>query len=114
MEMPAVLIKGTHTNQGLFAIRRGPLVLCADEALNPKLRPITMAGLNANAASELKPARRTGTGAIRERVFAAPGFMLERQNGGAVKPVPRTVFLIPFAEAGATGGRYSVWLRAPS
>lgn len=114
MEMPAVLIKGTHTNQGLFAIRRGPLVLCADEALNPKLRPITMAGLNANAASELKPARRTGTGAIRERVFAAPGFMLERQNGGAVKPIPRTVFLIPFAEAGATGGRYSVWLRAPS
>ena len=35
--MPAVLIKGTDSNEGLVAIQRGPLVLAFDARLNPGL-----------------------------------------------------------------------------
>lgn len=114
MAMPATLVRGTYGNAGLVAIRRGPLVLCADEDLNPKLRPIALAGLGADAAAKLRRSRITGTGEVRPNVFAAPGFMLQRAPDGSVRRVPRTVYLVDFASAGAGGGRYSVWLRSPT
>ena len=106
MSMPAVAIPGKHTNAGLVAIRRGPLILCADEDLNPKLKPISLAGIDSDAAAKLKSARQTGTGEVRERVFAVPGFMLSSAGY-----IPRTVYLTDFASAGANGGTYAVWLR---
>ncbi|MGQ9697871.1 MAG: glycoside hydrolase family 127 protein [Armatimonadota bacterium] len=105
MSIPAVLIRGQHTNAGLAAVRRGPVVLCADEDLNPKIRPISQAAIDTDAVAKLRPARQTGTGEVRERVFALPGFML-RSTGATA----HTLYLTDFASAGANGGAFTVWL----
>jgi hypothetical protein len=97
------LIRGDHTNVGKAALAWGPYILAYDTAENPGLPapalvgfadtgdqpPVTLAG----QAGE--PLRFTG----RVRTVRSPE--------------PVTAIFKPFTEAGATGGRYSVWLRAP-
>jgi DUF1680 family protein len=102
------LVIGNHLNQGKVALCYGPLVLAADEAAH------AAESLNLNMVAIAKPDRaalavtpepapvefKTWPGAQVYRINA-----VTRREG---KPI--SVRLVPFADAGMTGGRYKVWL----
>ena len=110
---PRVVV-GDHKNQGKVAVLYGPLVLAADEALlgatNRSLNAISAAGTNL-AALGVRPEPapdvvKSWPGAQVFRVNA-----IARKRAGSLKPgTPLQVRLIPFADAGANGTRYKVWL----
>lgn len=93
-------LTGEHTNQGRTALTWGPIVLAYDEKRNPGLPSIHSVGVP--AATGLK-------------LTADPGEPLEFSGSLRVteETAPKPATFVPFAEAGATGGRYQVWLRGP-
>lgn len=110
---PRVVV-GDHNNQGKVAVLYGPLVLAGDEALlgaaNRSLNAVSAAGAKLGALDvtpEPAPAS----------VKSWPGAQVFRINAIARRPVgglkagaPLQVRLIPFADAGGSGGLYKVWL----
>jgi DUF1680 family protein len=96
----ASVVTGTHGNANRAALRWGPFVLAYDGKKNP--------GLPLPAALEFVD-------------FGKPPFTLQPGDALAFralmrsvrKPEPFNVNFVPFAEAGAEGGVYRVWLRAP-
>jgi hypothetical protein len=102
------LVVGDHLNQGKIAFCYGPLVLAADEALlaadGQSLNTVAIAKPDLAALSvtpEPAPAEfKTWPGAQVFRVNA-----VTRRDG---KPV--SIRLIGFADAGASGARYKIWL----
>jgi DUF1680 family protein len=110
---PRVVV-GDHKNQGKVAVLYGPLVLAADEALlgatNRSLAAISAAEMNLAAlgiAPEPAPAAfKSWPGA---QVFRVN--VIARKRTGSLKPgAALQVRLIPFADAGATGASYKIWL----
>lgn len=93
---PQRMIPGQHGNQGRAALVYGPFVLAFDTALNPGLEMPSLLGL-----ADERLQRRPGT-----LEFVA-------QVKSLREPAPRPAVFVPFANAGATGGRYQIWLRAP-
>jgi DUF1680 family protein len=95
------LVMGEHSNAGLAALVYGPLVLAYDEGKNPGLPPADSLAL-------------VDAGDPPFRVSSGPGEPLafEARVRSARDPQPRPAVFIPFAEAGADGSRYRVWLRA--
>jgi DUF1680 family protein len=107
-EMPALLIKGKHTDQGLVAVQRGPLVLAFDERLNPGLSATSVTPVvESDGTLKLTPA--TDPQGLAAHVFLGQGLTSNAVNE---KAAPRTVPLVwtSFAEAGQTGSSYAVWL----
>ena len=95
-QQPQQLIIGQHGNQGRAALGYGPFVLAYDAALNPTLETPNLLGL------------------VNEPVQRRPGTLeFVAQVRSLRQPEPRPAVLVPFANAGATGGRFQVWLRAP-
>ncbi|HWD18563.1 MAG TPA: beta-L-arabinofuranosidase domain-containing protein [Verrucomicrobiae bacterium] len=94
---PSVIV-GDHKNQGKAVLCYGPLILAADQALDPALDSATLAGTNLatlSIQSQLAPASaRTWPAA---RVYSANAL-----NG--------KIRLLPFADAGEAGSTYKVWL----
>jgi hypothetical protein len=96
----ASVLAGTHGNTGRAALRWGPFVLACDEKRNP--------GLPLPAA----------LGFVE---FAKPPFALQPGDTlafvarvrSARRAGPIAAAFVPFADAGADGGVYRVWLRAP-
>lgn len=107
---PRVVI-GDHLNQGKVALKYGPLVLCADEALQPaqvkSLASLTIANPDLTAlAVTAEPAP--------DRLKTWPGAQVFRVKTQDRKTgAPMDVRLIPFADAGGTGTGYKVWLPLP-
>jgi hypothetical protein len=110
---PRVVV-GDHKNQGKVAVLYGPLVLAADEALlgatNRSLKAVSAAGTNLAALAVMpEPAPdavKSWPGAEVFRVNA-----LARKSTGSLKAgAPLQVRLVPFADAGANGTAYKVWL----
>jgi DUF1680 family protein len=103
LTMPMALraIAGIHGNRGKVAFARGPLILAADEALNPDA-PI---GSFAIPATELdRPTGRLiGSHGGSTRATRTP------HSPGSVNEV-FTLQLVSFAEAGTTLAPYQVWL----
>ena len=97
----ASVILGTHGNAGRAALQWGPFVLAYDEARNPGLPSAAAVGL-----TELAKPAFTLKAADDALEFVAS---VRGRREGEVK----TATLVPFAEAGAAGGTYRVWLRAP-
>jgi len=107
LKLAPQIVVGDHLNQGKAAVCYGPLVLAADEALLPANQTLsTLALPNADLAAlavtvAAAPAgRQTWPGAMIFKVNATT------PHGGGLF----TANLIPFADAGATGARYQVWL----
>ncbi len=100
------VVVGDHLNAGKAAVLHGPLVLAADESLmaegDPPLRTLALSGTEL-AALALKPEPAPADRAT------WPGAQWYRVNAGGAS-APRTVRLVPFADAGATSRRYKVWL----
>ena len=115
--MEARVILGDHLNQGKAAVLYGPLVLAADDALleeaGQDVNSISLAGTDpATLSVAPEPAP--------EAFKTWPGARVFRVNAIARKPTATlkagtttTVRLAPFADAGATGAPYKVWLAFP-
>jgi uncharacterized protein len=93
------LVLGDHGNAGRAAVAWGPFVLAFDQRRNPALPSLNVVGLTDAAP----PIVLRGD---RDLTFEAK---LVRRDPS--KPVP--AILSTFADAGASGGAYRVWLRAP-
>jgi DUF1680 family protein len=108
---PRVIV-GDHGNRGKVALACGPLVLAADNGLNPDA-PIGSFDIPSTNLGDLdfklEPApadRRTWSG---DRVYTVRGVLTGRERGGAAGQVV-PVRLAPFAAAGCTLSPYQVWL----
>ena len=107
-DMPALLVKGTDTNDGLVAVQRGPLVLAFDTRLNPGLSAKSVTPVvESDGTLKLTPA--TDPQGLAAHVFQGQGLALDTTHG---KPALRHVRLLwtSFAEAGPSGSSYAVWL----
>jgi hypothetical protein len=89
------MLMGTNTNANRAALQYGPYVLAYDEKLNPNLPSARLVTLAANATA--KP--------LGDNKFEAPIAFKDGTTKNAV--------FVPFADAGASGSRFAVWLRAP-
>ncbi len=91
------VIKGDYTNYARAALAWGPFILAADSALNPQVESVQALRLAGNP----------------EPVPAGPAGALRFSTSvrGPWDNAPRAITLVPFADAGATGGEYRVWLR---
>lgn len=96
------VVKGEKTNANRSALLWGPLVLAYDTKRNPGLPPPGALALAGNTPPTLSRGSRT-TLAFTEKVRTA----------ARAGQTARNAVFVPFAEAGADGGRYQVWLRAP-
>ncbi|MCX6904168.1 MAG: glycoside hydrolase family 127 protein, partial [Verrucomicrobia bacterium] len=96
----ASVVAGDHGNAGRAALAWGPFVLAYDEARNPGLVSAMAAGLAelAKPPFTLKPGEPL---AFETKVVARRG------------SEPKAAVLVPFADAGAEGSTYRVWIRAP-
>ena len=110
---PRVIV-GDHKNQGKAALGYGPLVLAADDALladagqkvsTIALPGVELAGLDVQPEPAPEPVK-TWPGARVFRVKAAA----RKSSAGLKAGSPLTIRLIPFADAGASGTPYRVWL----
>jgi DUF1680 family protein len=92
------VIRGEYANFARDAFGWGPFILAADTASNPKLEsPETL-----QMDSKFAPTLAEGSGDL----------ILTAQARSPWEGGDHPVSLVPFAAAGSTGGRYSVWLRA--
>ncbi len=98
-DLEATLKPGGHPNPGRAALAWGPFVLAYDQARNHGLPSASAIGL------------------VRERpeltLQPGPGLSVLGPVVGRKGDGPRQAVLVPFADAGSTGGNYRVWLRAP-
>ena len=95
------LIIGEHGNAGRAALAFGPLIMAYDEKRNAE--PARMVGFVENSAK--LPTK-----------FAVPEaglFAIEIPVRSGKNPNPHPALFVSFADAGADGGRYQVWLFAP-
>jgi len=95
-------IHGEYTNHGRMAYAWGPFILALDLEHNPELRghdaPQFIRAFDDKPPSLLRDSKQ---------------LMFQAQIRGEWDTSAHPVKLVPFAEAGAEGGRYAVWLRAP-
>lgn len=96
----ASVLTGTHGNTGRAALRWGPLVLAYDQSRNPG-RPLPAA---LGFVEFAKPPFVLGAGAP---------LAFEARVRSARQPGPVAATFVAFADAGADGGGYRIWLRAP-
>ena len=101
MPMSLRAIVGEHGNLGKVAFARGPLILAADDALNPDA-PI---GSYVISGSALKT-----PGTLTGNQGGSVSATRTTQSSGGVTNETFTLQLISFAEAGSTLAPYQVWL----
>jgi uncharacterized protein len=106
MTLAPRIVVGDHANQGRVAVCYGPLVLAADAGLTGSVD----LGLLALPSSDPAALGITPEPAPRARA-TWPGAQVFRVNAVNRKTsAPVTIRLVPFADAGATGTAYKVWL----
>jgi hypothetical protein len=93
------VIPGDYANYSRDAAAWGPFILAVDSALNRKLE-------------SLEPLR-LAKGAEPKLAATAGNLTFGIDALGPWDDNTRDVTLVPFADAGATGGEYRVWLRQP-
>ena len=108
--MPAVLVRGTHTNEGLVAVQRGPLVLAFDTRLNPGLWPLMISpAAEEDGTVRLAPLDKPAGVA---HAFEAEGLTPHLEDDEVTLRKVKLV-LTSFAEAGQSGSHYTVWMPSP-
>lgn len=99
-------VVGEHSNAGHVAIVWGPLVMAYDESLNPGLPPF-----NSATPTPLEVTRLTHPNVLAGPAAIGSRLRLSLWMQGARDKQAKGAVLVPFAEAGASGGRFAVWLR---
>ena len=90
------------------ALQRGPLVLAADNRINPEV-DLWIAGLDGDKALELREAGVRLAGWRGMPAYAVHGYT----GNSALGKKPNELVLVPVADAGQQGGEYRVWLQRP-
>jgi DUF1680 family protein len=110
-DMPALLVKGTYSNEGMVAVQRGPLVLAFDERLNPGLSATRVTPVvESDGTMKLDPrSLATELQGPFDDVFQGPGLAHSVVDKKAPPEIVNLIW-ISFAEAGKTGSTYAVWL----
>jgi DUF1680 family protein len=113
--MPATLVRGSFSNEGLVAIQRGPLVLACDAALNPGVSlylvtPIARDGglvpLALKASAEI--------GKLRfEHLLQGEGETITHHEGHRIEWDRVPLVWTSFADAGQSGSSFAVRLPSP-
>jgi DUF1680 family protein len=106
------LVLGGHGNTGLAALTYGPFVLAYDQNQNPGLPAPAAIGLVTQPGQPGTPASAGSTPAT-VALKSAADLTFTAQVRSARHPEPMTATFVPFANAGADGGSYRVWVRAP-
>jgi DUF1680 family protein len=100
-DLPVQMLDGGKSYPGYIAIKYGPQVLAVDQALNPEIKDmdeLSMASSDVKSISKtLLPDKWVGF-----QIFGASGFY---------KGKPVDLNLVPFADAGQTGGDIRVWIK---
>lgn len=105
------LVIGDHRNEGRLAVEYGPLVLAADESLiNTKEVSLNDIGVVSRDLSAMhfmpeKPKTKFWAGAEVFRINA-----IARKDSHSNQATPLQIRLVPFADAGASGSAYKIWL----
>ncbi len=107
------LVTGQRQNEGRIAILYGPLVLAADEALlGDSQEPLSHLGVSQCDLNAIKFKAEAAPGDFKTwpgaQVFRIRAVSRPTPESKAAKPL--TAKLLPFADAGATGTRYKIWL----
>ena len=97
------VIRGDFTNYSRVAYAWGPFILALDEAANPQFETY-MAPQFVRTSDSRPPTLAPDSNGLRLQVAAR----------GEWDPEAHPLYLVPFADAGLTGKRYAVWLRAPT
>lgn len=97
------IIKGNGANDGLFALRYGPVVFAVDADLNDKAVGLDRYGFDMDVGRLAPALTRLDSGWVAQ----VNGFV--RRADGEWSPQP--VKLRPYADAGLGGGSFSVWLQ---
>ena len=114
LKLEPLVVLGDHRNEGRLALMYGPLVLAADESLlgvqEPALNAVGVAGADLKAlhfTPERAPEKfKTWSNAEVFRIDA-----LARKSCDSLKKgTPMKISLVPFADAGASGSNYKIWL----
>ncbi|MDP2895155.1 MAG: glycoside hydrolase family 127 protein [bacterium] len=109
MDMSPEMIAGEHGDKGLVAMRYGPFVLAADTALNPDIESLNRVAVEyQRTGSGIRAEKRDGT-----TVFSVPALvMTPLAEKRELKPT--SLYLMTFADAGADGSQFRIWLRDKS
>ena len=108
------LMLGEHQNEGRLAVLYGPLVLAADEAYLPNQDyPLSALGVVSDKLADLHVTPRPAPKKLRTwpgaEVFWVKGKLCE-PVGSQKAGTPLKLGLVPFADAGASGSLYKIWL----
>jgi DUF1680 family protein len=105
------LVIGHHRNEGRLAVLYGPLVLAADECLmgdkNVELNDVGVASRNLTELHFKSETAAMKSWAAAE-VFKIDAIARPGPDSKGEQPLP--IRLVPFADAGATGSAYKIWL----
>ncbi len=102
-DVAARVIAGSHGNSGKAALAWGPFMLAYDQAMNPGLPDPLRVGLPALPDQPVLQWSGPAIWPLRlEAAIVAPG-----------RTAPELSVWIPFADAGAQGSRFAVWVRGP-
>jgi len=97
------LVEDTTNYPGRMGLAVGPQVLAMDLTLNPEAQSEADVEIDRNALAGF---RRAGdslpTGWIGRQSYSVPGY---------IKGKPTQVVLVPYSDAGQTGGEVYVWIR---
>jgi DUF1680 family protein len=92
------VVTGEFTNFARSALAWGPFVLAVDQARNPGVDSLQSLRVPAGAAVTL--------------VRDPSGLLFASTVRGPWDDAPRPIKLVPFADAGAAGGLFRIWLRS--
>ncbi len=110
VNLHAHLVNGAGGNAGRAALIFGPLVLAYDTERNPGLPAPGALSLTRDTDVDLEQRNEPIKASSEAATLVFTGQV--RAGRDAAAKTMRAAF-VPFAEAGANGGRYQVWLRAP-
>jgi DUF1680 family protein len=108
-EMPIQVINGGKSYPGLIAFQRGPQVLAFDDSLNNNGNRESAMKTEENLIAE-NPEGKTNTGALPEHWIGKQAYTLNvfDKNKNLTKD---QLVIVPFADAGQTGGTVAVWMK---
>lgn len=107
-KMPVKVLDGGKSYPGQTAFQRGPQVLAFDSSLNPDLPKEFSLGAKEKLLAE-EPEALNSTGVLPEAWIGKQAYVLhipDTQN----KLTKEKLILVPYADAGQTGGDVKVWL----
>jgi len=95
------LLEGGLSYPGYVAIKNGCQILALDNSLNPEINNLDKVEIETATVQPLS-SKILPTGWFGTEIYSVPGFVNNKRT---------LIKLVPFAEAGQTGGEVRVWLK---